>query len=180
MARLESPTTRLTMDAKPTLALACLVLIGSGTGAGAQSASAHAPAAGHGPGRPTKMKPMRRYGGALEPIHLDLATGTITRGARPAREKNSTTCVAMNNNDLVGFVTVDTGSCACEWIDFATKSAKKSSFVESFTFAYCSAALDTLSGGPGGAATISFRTGYEKLACATGLSPGEPRSAASA
>ena len=148
---------------KLSLACTCVALVGLGAATGAQTANAPSPTVvGNGGGAPTKQKLMRRYEKALTPVHLDLETGTITRGSRPGGQKNATTCVSFNNNDLAGFVGVDTGSCACEWVDFGTKSACKSSFVSSFTFAYCSAATDTLSGGSGGAATISFRTGYSK------------------
>ena len=166
------------MVPKKSLLLVGAALFSLGSVTGAQSQTGQPTTLGNG-GQPTKQKLMRRYDKALTPVHLDLETGTITRGSKPSGQKASTTCVSMNNNDLAGFVGVDTGSCACEWVDFATKSAGKSSFIESFTFAYCSAATDTLSGGSGGAATISFRTGYSKNP-GIAAPPAAPRSDASA
>ena len=105
---------------------------------------------------------LARYSGSLRPVTLDLETGVVSRTASSA-PKALATVSDFPNLDLGGFVGVDTGSGACEWIDHGVKgkNGNASDLVTSFTFAYCSAALDTLSGGVGGATTISFREGYQ-------------------
>jgi hypothetical protein len=120
---------------------------------------------------------MRRVTQPLQPAQLDLETGTVTRGPAVVQKAapGYTTCSSLANLDHSGFVGVDSGvgtaNGPCEWIESADKGAGntvavnsggKSGFVTSFAFAYCSAALDTLSGGPGGSARIGFRTGYQR------------------
>ena len=85
------------------LAGAALALFGASTSAQSQSGKVFA-----------------RYNKPLKSVSLDLATGTITRG--PAvNNKGATTTVDFNNNDLGGFVGVDTGNCFCEWFDSGVK-----------------------------------------------------------
>jgi hypothetical protein len=120
---------------------------------------------------------MRRVTQPLQPAQLDLETGTVTRGPAVVQKgaPGYTTCSSLANLDHSGFVGVDSGlgtaNGPCEWIESAdkgagnsqaTNSGGKSGFVTSFAFAYCSAALDVLSGGPGGFARIGFRTGYQR------------------
>ena len=100
-----------------------------------------------------------RYTKPLKTVSLDMSTGTITRGAQ-AGNKALVTVDDFPNVDLGGFVGVDTGSGACEWIDAGTKGSNASDFVSNLLFAYCSASLDTNSGGNGGSLTLSFREGY--------------------
>jgi hypothetical protein len=61
-----------------------------------------------------------RYTRPLKSATLDLATGTISRGPR-VHDRAGTTIVDLANNDLGGFVGVDTGSGFCEWFDFGVK-----------------------------------------------------------
>ena len=110
-----------------------------------------------------------RYTGQLRPVTLDLETGTITRGAS-STPKALATVSDFPNLDLNGFVGVDTGGGACEWIGHGVKGKNRnaSDFVTGFSFAYCSSAKDPAVGGVGGATTISFREGYR----VGGASPG--------
>ncbi len=102
---------------------------------------------------------LRRYDKPLKTVRLNLETGEVSRGP-VVTDRSVSTCTTFPNLDLASFLGVDTGSCACEWIDAGVKSGGKSGFVTGFVFAYCSAALDTLSGGVGGAAELFFREGY--------------------
>lgn len=112
----------------------------------------------------------RRYTKPLRTVSLDLETGDITRGP-VVQNRAVSTCSTLSNIDLGGFVGVDTGACACEWIDAASTTGK-SSFVTNFVFAYCSAALDTASGGVGGSAELFFREGYQKGGASQGTEIG--------
>lgn len=106
-------------------------------------------------------KVFARYNKPLESVSLDLATGTITRG--PAvNDRVGTTIVDFNNNDLGGFVGVDTGGGFCEWFDAGVKgfAGNASDLMTNFVFAYCSSKLDVNSGGPGGIVTLGFYEGY--------------------
>lgn len=123
----------------------------------------------------------RRVTKPLQTVSLDLQTGTITRG--PAVQNKGvpsfTTCVSLFNNDFSGFVGVDSGQGAangpCEWIDVSVKglgnTGGKSGYMTGFQFAYCSAALDPGSGGPGGTTIIGFRSGYAKGTAANAGGP---------
>lgn len=111
----------------------------------------------------------RSVEGPLVPAELDLATGSITRGP-VLRTRGVPTCSTFNN-DLGGFIGVDTGGCAVEWYDAGVKSGGKSTLVSGFVMAYCTSALDTSSGGPGGTAEISFRSGYTAGGSGFGLPP---------
>ncbi len=118
----------------------------------------------------------RRVTKPLKTVSLNLETGTLTRGPVAKNKSFSPvtgpTCASLFNNDFSGFVGVDSGLGAangpCEWIDAANKgnppatNGGKSGFLTGFVFAYCSAALDPASGGPGGTTTIGFRSGYCK------------------
>jgi hypothetical protein len=113
-------------------------------------------------------KVFARYNKPLKSVSLDLATGTITRG--PAvNDRSATTTVDFNNNDLGGFVGVDTGNGFCEWFDAGVKgfAGNNSDLMNNFVFAYCSAMLAPGSGGPGGSVNLGFYEGYT----ITGASP---------
>jgi len=123
----------------------------------------------------------RRVTQPLRPAQLDLQTGTLTRG-RAVSQKGApgfSTCSSLQNLDHSGFVGVDSGLGAtfgpCEWIDAANKgvgnSGGKSGILTTFAFAYCSAAQDTRSGGPGGYTRIGFRSGYAKGTLANAAGP---------
>lgn len=127
------------------LAGAALALLGA-------SANAQSQASG---------KVFSRYNKPLKSVSLDLATGTITRG--PAvNNRSATTTVDFNNNDLGGFVGVDTGNGFCEWFDAAVKgfAGNGSDLMNNIVFAYCSALLAPGSGGPGGSVKLGFYEGY--------------------
>lgn len=106
-----------------------------------------------------KKTSFRRYTGPLNTVSLDLESGVVTRGPVVQNRVGSTSST-FPNIDLGGFVGADTGSCACEWYDAGSKSGGQSTYVSGFVFAYCSAATDPLSGGPGGSASMFFNTGY--------------------
>jgi len=114
-------------------------------------------------------KVFARYNKPLKSATLDLATGTITRG--PAvTNRGSPTIIDFANNDLGGFVGVDTGSGFCEWIDAGVKGLtlgtgtpsgnQASDLMNSIVFAYCSSALTANSSGPGGSVKLGFYEGY--------------------
>lgn len=113
----------------------------------------------------------RRYDKPLRTLTLDLESGELTRGP-VVQDRAVTSCTVFPNTDLGGFVGVDTGSCACEWIDAGAKPAGCTNFLTDFTFAYCSASLDTLSGGVGGSAELFFREGYRAAGVALGTEIG--------
>jgi hypothetical protein len=118
-------------------------------------------------------KVFARYNKPLKSVSLDLSTGTITRGP-VVSNKAATTTVDFNNNDLGGFVGVDTGNCFCEWFDSAQKgwvqgggpgqplaaSGQVSDLMNDIVFAYCSALASVGSGGPGGSVKLGFYEGY--------------------
>jgi hypothetical protein len=117
-------------------------------------------------------KVFARYNKPLKSATLDLATGTITRGPA-ATNRGAPTIVDFANNDLGGFVGVDTGNGFCEWFDAAVKGSltgdgtanidsgnQASDIMNSVVFAYCSAALTANSGGPGGSVKLGFYEGY--------------------
>ena len=56
----------------------------------------------------------------LRTVTLDAETGTVTRGPL-LRERAATTVLDFYNNDLSGFVGVDTGGGFCEWFDAGVK-----------------------------------------------------------
>jgi hypothetical protein len=113
-------------------------------------------------------KVFARYNKPLKSATLDLATGTITRG--PAvNNRAASTIVDFANNDLGGFVGVDTGGGFCEWFDSGVKGTgagatagvvNNSDLMNSVVFAYCSASLAPGSGGVGGSVKLGFYEGY--------------------
>ena len=106
-------------------------------------------------------KVFARYNKPLKSASLDLATGTVTRG--PAVNNRAGTTVAdFTNIDLGGFIGVDTGGGACEWIDAGTKGVvpNASDLMNNVVFAYCSTMADQNSGGPGGSVLMGFFEGY--------------------
>jgi hypothetical protein len=105
-------------------------------------------------------KVFMRYNKPLKNVSLDLSTGTVSHG--PAvNNKTATTVVDFNNNDLGGFVGVDTGNSFCEWFDAGTKGlGNTSDLMNDIVFAYCSASLTPGSGGPGGSVKLGFYEGY--------------------
>ena len=107
-------------------------------------------------------KNFARYTKPLRSISIDLATGTVRRGPNP-HNRAVTTTVDFQNNDLGGFVGVDTGNGFCEWFDAAVKgfAGNQSDLVTNFVFAYCSAKLAPGSGGPGGSVKLGFYEGYQ-------------------
>jgi hypothetical protein len=129
-----------------------LILAGAALALFGASASAQSQASG---------KVFSRYNKPLKSVSLDLATGTISRG--PAvNNRSATTTVDFNNNDLGGFVGVDTGNGFCEWFDAAVKgfAGNGSDLMNNIVFAYCSAMLAPGSGGPGGSVKLGFYEGY--------------------
>jgi len=113
-------------------------------------------------------KVFARYNKPLKSATLDLDTGTITRGPTVTNRKG-TTVTDFDNNDLGGFVGVDTGNGFCKWIDSAVKGTgagrtagvvNGSDLMNSIVFAYCSAKLTPGSSGPGGSIALSFYEGY--------------------
>lgn len=105
-------------------------------------------------------KVFSRYNKPLKSATLDLATGTISHGAAVGN-RAGTTVVDFNNNDLGGFVGVDSGNGFCEWFDAGVKGLGNSSdLMNSIVFAYCSAKLTPGSGGPGGSVKLGFYEGY--------------------
>lgn len=125
------------------LAGAALALVGASAGAQSQSG-----------------KVFMRYNKPLKNVSLDLATGTVTHGPATSN-KAATTVVDFNNNDLGGFVGVDTGNSFCEWFDSGTKGlGNASDLMDDIVFAYCSAMAAVGSGGPGGTTKLGFYEGY--------------------
>lgn len=93
---------------------------------------------------------------------LDATTGTFTRlsSGKAKAAPGFNTVRTFRHTSLSGFVGIDTGGGACEWLQIASKSAGATTFVTNLRFAYCSAELDSNSGGTGGATRIGFREGY--------------------
>jgi outer membrane lipoprotein SlyB len=113
-------------------------------------------------------KVFARYNKPLKSLTLDLGTGTLTRGPKVTNRKGNTV-TDFDNNDLGGFVGVDTGNGFCLWIDPAVKGTgagrtagvnNNSDLMNSIIFAYCSAKLTPGSGGPGGTMALHFYEGY--------------------
>jgi len=115
-------------------------------------------------------KVFARYNKPLKSVTLDLDTGTITRGPSVSN-RVATTMIDFDNNDLGGFVGVDTGNGFCKWIDSAVKGTdagrtaalpnnNDSDLMNAIVFAYCSAKLTPGSNGPGGTLGLHFYEGY--------------------
>jgi outer membrane lipoprotein SlyB len=105
---------------------------------------------------------------SLRSVTLDLGAGTLTRGGR-VQDRAASTVVDFSNVDLGGFVGVDSGGGACEWFEAGVKGTgtgatmgvmNDSDLMNSIVFAYCSAKLDTRSGGLGGSVKLGFYEGY--------------------
>ena len=129
-----------------------LILAGAALALFGASANAQSQASG---------KVFSRYNKPLKSVSLDLKTGSITH--QPAvRNRAASTTVDFNNNDLGGFVGVDTGNGFCEWFDAAVKgfAGNGSDLMNNIVFAYCSAMLAPGSGGPGGSVKLGFYEGY--------------------
>jgi hypothetical protein len=106
-------------------------------------------------------KVFARYNKPLKSATLDLATGTLTHGP-VVSNRAPTTITDFANNDLGGFVGVDSGGGFCEWFDAGVKgfAGNGSDLMNSIVFAYCSAALTPGSGGVGGTMNLGFWEGY--------------------
>ncbi|MSR61723.1 MAG: hypothetical protein EXS08_04660 [Planctomycetes bacterium] len=105
---------------------------------------------------------VRRYSKPLSSVSVDLATGTVTHGAPPSA-RSAGTIVDFANNDLGGFVGLDSGNGFCEWFDAGVKgfAGNQSDLMSEITFAYCTSKLDTSAGGPGGSVKLGFYEGYQ-------------------
>jgi len=106
-------------------------------------------------------KLFKRYQKPLTSVHVDLDTGTVRRGPR-VNNRAATTVIDFNNNDLSGFVGVDTGNGFCEWFDAGVKgyAGNGSDLMSQIVLPYCSAKLAPGSGGPGGSVKLGFYEGY--------------------
>lgn len=106
---------------------------------------------------------LRRFQGKLSTVHLDAATGTITRGP-VVRARTAATVSEFPNLDLGGFLGVDTGNGRMEWVNDGLKgtSGNASDLMTSFVMPYCSSKLDPSLGGPGGSVRISFYEGFTR------------------
>src|SRR5439155_9703831 len=106
-------------------------------------------------------KVFMRTGKPLKNVTLDLSTGTVSH-LPVVHNKAATTTIDFYNNDLGGFVGIDTGNSFCEWFDAGTKgyAGNGSDLMNDIVFAYCSAALSVNSGGPGGSVKLGFYEGY--------------------
>jgi len=104
---------------------------------------------------------VRRYSKPMSSVRVDLATGTVTRGVAPSA-RSAATVVDFDNNDLGGFVGLDSGNGFCEWFDAGVKgyANNQSDLMSEITFAYCSSMRDTSVGGPGGSVKLGFYEGY--------------------
>ncbi|MSR63459.1 MAG: hypothetical protein EXS08_13540 [Planctomycetes bacterium] len=106
---------------------------------------------------------LRRAPSPSTEVHIDLPTGTITRGP-VVQPRAAATVSDFPNMDLSGFAGVDTGGGSIEWFNDGVKgvNANASDLMDSFAFAYCSAKKDTSLGGPGGSVKLGFYEGYTR------------------
>jgi hypothetical protein len=115
-------------------------------------------------------KLLKRAGGSVKQVTLDLGTGTYTRGP-VANNRGGTTIADFQNIDAFdgagfGWISVDTGGTSCRWFSAASKgaapnqSSNNSDLMTDVVFFYCSNALDVASGGVGGSVTLGFYEGY--------------------
>ena len=106
-------------------------------------------------------KTFARYDKPLRSVRLDLATGTVSRGAG-VQQRAGATVSDFPNLDLAGFIGADTGGGFCEWFDAGVKgtSGNASDLMNNFVFAYCSSTLAVESGGVGGTTNLGFYEGY--------------------
>jgi hypothetical protein len=145
------------MVPKKSLILAGAALAVLGATAGAQS---------------QKAKLFKRAGGSVRQAHLDLGTGTYTRGPIVNQRGIGTTNGGFRHIDAFdgsgfGWLSVDTGAGACRWFNPASKGLNihqapipNPKWMTDIVFFYCSNALDVSSGGVGGSVNISFYEGY--------------------
>lgn len=105
---------------------------------------------------------VRRITQPVGEVTLDANTGTFTRlsSGKTKGAPGFNTVRTFRHTSLSGFVGIDTGGGACEWVQSAAKAGGETTFVTNLRFAYCSAELDTNSGGTGGRTRIGFREGY--------------------
>jgi hypothetical protein len=105
-------------------------------------------------------KVQRGLNKAPRSAQLDLASGTITKGAAVSNRFGTTT-QDFNNGDSLA-ITVDTGSGFCEWYTVGVKgyNGNQSDLMANIRFVYCSSAGDVFSGGPGGTTKLGFYEGY--------------------
>jgi hypothetical protein len=115
-----------------------------------------------------QSKMIKNLNKPLRSAYLDLASGTITRGAI-ANNRGATTVQDFANGDARG-IGVDTGNGACEWFARGVKGYNnvQSDLMANIRIVYCSDALDVLSGGEGGTTKLGF---YENHT----LGGGEPQ-----
>jgi len=106
-------------------------------------------------------KVQRGLNKAPRSAQIDLASGTITKGAAVSNRFGTTT-QDFNNGDSAA-ITVDTGSGFCEWYTVGVKgyNGNQSDLMANVRFVYCSSAGDVYSGGPGGTTKLGF---YEEYA----------------
>jgi hypothetical protein len=105
-------------------------------------------------------KVQRGLNKAPRSAQVDLASGTITKGAAISNRFGTTT-QDFNNGDSLA-ITVDTGSGFCEWYTVGVKgyNGNQSDLMANVRFVYCSSAGDVYSGGPGGTTKLGFYEGY--------------------
>lgn len=96
----------------------------------------------------------------MKSAQLNMATGTITRGAA-VQNRVGTTVQDFNNGPGFG-IGIDTGAGFCEWYTVGIKgfANNQSDLMAQIRFSYCSSAADPASGGPGGTAKLGFYTNY--------------------
>jgi hypothetical protein len=114
---------------------------------------------------------VRRITQPVGEVTLDANTGTFTRlsSGQTKGAPGFNTVRTFRHTSLSGFVGIDTGGGACEWVQSATKTGGQTTFVTNLRFAYCSAELDANSGGTGGTTRIGFREGYTLGSAANAL-----------
>lgn len=94
-------------------------------------------------------------------VHLDLATGAVTRGGPPT-DRAGTLVSEYGGPGLGGFIANAPGNGATEFISAGIKghAGNASDFVARMQFAYWTAKKDPSGGGPGGSARLGFYEGY--------------------
>jgi len=99
--------------------------------------------------------------GAARSVHLDLATGVVTRGPRPA-QRAGTLVSEYGGLGLGGFVANAPGNGATEFISAGIKghAGNASDLVARAQFAYWTVKQDPNLGGPGGSVRLGFYEGY--------------------
>lgn len=94
-------------------------------------------------------------------VHLDLATGTVTRGAPPV-DRAGTRVSEYGGLGLGGFVANAAGNGATEFISAGIKghAGNASDLVTRAQFGYWTVKQDPNLGGPGGSVRLGFYEGY--------------------